>query len=137
MLSPRPRRSKSALVLLMLFSLLLQVQTVFACQIDENMSGEIEHCCCDDGLESTPMSSDDSCCDYSGVLEFSGIDPDDRQSAIIDFQALLKLPPAALHLLYELLPERTPSAVSLSLVDTPSLATVGRHTYLSTLRLRI
>ncbi len=83
------------------------------------------------------MSSDDSCCDYSGVLEFSGIDPDERQSAIIDFQALLKLPPSALHLLYELFPESMVATVSLSLVDTPSLATVGRHTYLSTLRLRI
>lgn len=133
----RPRRSKSVLVLLMLFSLLLQVQAVFACQVDETMSGSVEHCCCDHDAEPSTMSKDNACCDYSSALELAGSDPDDRQSVVVDMQPLLKLPPPALQLLYALLPENLVPVAAVSYSTIQPLSERGRQTYLSTLRLRI
>ncbi len=124
------------LVVALLLSLAVQAQGVFACQLDESMSGAMEHCCCDgDAMDSMP-STQGGCCDFDVQLQLTGSDPEDQHDALfLDVQPLLKLPPTAVSSdLYSL---AAPTAVTASHYVDHTLARAGRTTYLSTLRLRI
>lgn len=125
-----------ALVIALLLSLAVQAQGVFACQLDESMSGAMEHCCCDgDAMDSTP-STQGGCCDFDVQLELTGSDPEDQHDVLfLDIQPLLKLPPTAAS--FDFYPSVAPTAVTASYYIDHALARTGRATYLSTLRLRI
>ena len=125
-----------ALVVALLLSLAVQAQGVFACQLDESMSGAMEHCCCDgDAMDSMP-STQGGCCDFDVQLQLTGSDPEDQHDVLfLDIQPLLKLPPTAAS--FDFYPSAAPAAVVASRYVDHALAKSGRTTYLSTLRLRI
>ncbi len=133
---------KKAIVAFMLLSLLLQVQTVFACQMMDH-SGPIEHCCCDDMAanenadETTKEQS--KCCDISNELTVKAADTDGGGPVALSSHSSLDPHSATLvFLLVTLWPELVQpqsSPIIRDLNDDPGHP--GTQTYLSTLRLRI
>ena len=126
-----------ALVIALLLSLAVQAQDVFACQLDESMSGAMEQCCCDSDAMDPMPSTQGGCCDFGVQLQLTGSDPEDQHDVLfLDIQPLLKLPPTAASFdFYPLV--GVPTAVVASRYLDHALAKIGRTTYLSTLRLRI
>lgn len=129
------------LAALLLWSLLFQIQTVFACQMMEH-SGPIEDCCCDDMAinESADEASDNrsECCDISNELTLKA-DAGEQQPATVFSRSSLDPPPVTLvFLLVTLWPELVQSQPSLVIWDLETNpGHPGTRTYLSTLRLRI
>ena len=127
------RFSQKAFVLLLLLSLLLQVQSVFACQMMER-SGNVADCCCDDEPENKP-----DCCDYSSELALKALPDEVEEALATQLNQLSELSsPVFITLLFSLW----------SIEPQPILALIawdfdhdpgdpGSATYLSTLRLRI
>jgi hypothetical protein len=141
---------KKATVVLVLLGLLLQVQTVFACQMMDH-SGPIEHCCCGemaahkqsdnqvDNQSDHDQTRTSACCDISSGLSFKAGDLENEDPIAIQSHSAFELPPAALvFLLVSLWPETAgpPSSPDLWDLDTKP-GSPGTATYLSTLRLRI
>lgn len=126
----------------MLLSLLLQVQTVFACQMMDH-SGPIEHCCCDNMAaneysdEATKEQS--KCCDISNEVTIKAADTDGGEPIAHSSHSSLDPHSATLvFLLVTLWPELVQpqsSPIIRDLNDDPGHP--GTQTYLSTLRLRI
>lgn len=125
----------------MLCALLLQVQTVFACQMMDQ-SESIEHCCCDDDASSTAMCNDQTdsaqCCKYSINIAMD-IAGDGSDPVIITSHSSLDPPPITIvFLLAALWPDISQAALPLVLWDLASKpANSGTNTWLSTLRLRL
>ncbi len=134
--------TKKVLAVLLLCSLLLQIQTVFACQMMDH-SGPIEQCCCDDMATSkgTTEASDErlGCCDISNELTIKAMDTDGDEPVAISSHSSLDPPAAALvFLLVTLWPELVQSQPSPATSDLDAdPGHPGTQTYLSTLRLRI
>jgi|TARA_B100000683_G_scaffold274058_1_gene321231 hypothetical protein len=132
---------KKAIVAFMLLGLLLQVQTVFACQMMDH-SGPIEHCCCDDmaANENIDEATDEQskCCDISTELTVKA-DADEDEPVTISSNSSLDPPVATLvFLLVTLWPELAQSQSSPIIRDlNADPGHPGTQTYLSTLRLRI
>ncbi|WP_338352569.1 hypothetical protein [Thalassolituus oleivorans] len=134
--------AKQALVALMLCSVLLQIQTVFACQMMDH-SGPIEHCCCDDMASQNGSDAAQTepaiCCDIHTELTLKAVDVDGDEPVILTSHSSLDPPPATMvFLLVTLWPElvhASPSPVVWDLASKP--AHPGTSTWLSTLRLRI
>lgn len=124
------------LVFTLLLSLTVQAQGMFVCQLDEGMTGAMEHCCCDgDSMEAMPPM-EGGCCDFEVHFQLTGPDPDDRHDVVfLDIQPLLKLPPTATSVNFYSL--TASSVVAVTDYADGSFAKKGRTTYLSTLRLRI
>ena len=132
---------KKATVAVMLLSLLLQVQTVFACQMMDH-SGPIKHCCCGD-MATQKQSNEDqtnhsSCCDISSelTLKASDLEADDP---VTPPGLAFELSQATLvFLLVTLWPEFATHPTSAEVWDFHADPdNPGTQTYLSTLRLRI
>ncbi len=134
--------AKKALVALILCSVLLQIQTVFACQMMDH-SGPIEHCCCDEMASQkgsdTEQIEHSLCCDITTELTLKAVDADTDEPVILASYSSLDPPPATVvFLLVTLWPERTqtsPPPITWDLASKP--AHPGTSTWLSTLRLRI
>jgi len=126
---------------MMLCALLLQVQSVFACQMMDN-SGPIEQCCCDD--ESSPAAVGEAqhsamqCCDY-GLEVSMDVDIDEDHPVLLTSHSSLDPPPIAVYfILAALWPELEQTSPAPALWDLDSQpAHPGTETWLSTLRLRI
>lgn len=133
---------KQAIVAFMLLGLLLQVQTVFACQMMDH-SGPVEHCCCDDmaANENTDEASGECsvCCDISNELTIKAADTDGDEPVALSSHSSLDPPAARLaFLLVTLWPELVQSQPSPAIWDLKADPRhPGTQTYLSTLRLRI
>ncbi len=133
---------KKVTVAIMLLSLLLQVQTVFACEMMD-YNGPIEHCCCDE-MESQKKESNDldgtsDCCDIHGELFFKASDLQGDEPIILQANPAFELPQATLiFLLVSLWPDINHPKFSPDLwhLDADP-GNPGTATYLSTLRLRI
>jgi len=133
--------AKRALTVLMLCALLLQVQSVFACQMMDH-GGPVEHCCCDG--ESSPMAGSElqnsamQCCDY-GVEVSMDVDINEGHSVLLISHSSLDPPPIGVFfILATLWPEfkqTSPTPVLWDLESQP--AHPGTNTWLSTFRLRI
>ena len=132
---------KKVTVAIMLLSLLLQVQTVFACQMMDH-GGPIKHCCCDDMDTQREVEEDQTnhsfCCDISSelTLKASDIEADDP---VTQPSPTFEIPQVKLaFLLVSLLPELTDAHTRTGIVDFHTdPGHPGTATYLSTLRLRI
>lgn len=127
---------------LVILSLLLNVETVFACQMMGH-SGPIEHCCCDEMKQQKAagaMKAATVCCDFDTELTVKLIDIDkDKPFVFVDSYAFD--PPAwlAISLLFFLLWSaliRSLPGLFLSRPDGDP-GHVGTQTWLSTSRLRI
>ena len=136
------RHYPRALVVMVLLSLLMQVQTVFACQMMEH-SGHAEHCCCD--ASASPKKSelstehDKPCCDFSSEISIKDPQLEDSVPAITQQNQSLEISPAALfYFITSLWPLEIARPVPLIVWDFDNdPGDPGTHTYLSTLRLRI
>ncbi len=132
---------KKVTVAIMLLSLLLQVQTVFACQMMDH-GGPIKHCCCDDMDTQREVEKDQTnhsfCCDISSelTLKASDIEADDP---VTQPAPTFEIPQVKLvFLLISLWPELTNNPSSMGIVEFHTdPGHPGTATYLSTLRLRI
>ncbi len=127
---------------MVLLSLLLQVQSVFACQMMDH-NGLAEHCCCGEmkdamasGENQVPASP---CCDFSSELTLKGADLESNEPVAIQAQSSLELPQAAfLFILASLWPFEPDLSFQQTFWDwDTNPGHPGTHTYLSTLRLRI
>lgn len=125
----------------MLLGLLLQVQTVFACQMMEH-SGPIKHCCC--GEMATQKQSDDEashspCCDIGTELTLKASDTENNEAVALQSTPVLELPQATfVFLMVSLWPEIANPPLSPESWDLDAdPGDPGTGTYLSTLRLRI
>ncbi len=136
------RLYRKALTLMVLLSLLMQVQTVFACQMMEH-SGHAEHCCCDE-MVSTRNSDhntehDSPCCDFSSEIVLKDPQLEDSQPVNIQQNHSLELPLAAIvYILANLWPldvAQSTQSIIWDFNNDPD--DPGSDTYLSTLRLRI
>lgn len=132
---------KKALTVVMLCALLLQVQTVFACQMMDH-SGPIEHCCCDD--DASPMAIENNqhdamqCCEVSINVSMD-VESDEIEPVVRTSHSSLDPPPiTVVFLLAALWPEVTQVSQPPVLWDLESKpAHPGTSTWLSTSRLRI
>ena len=133
--------AKMVLTVVMLCALLLQVQTVFACQMMDH-SGPIEHCCCDDDSSPMAMGNDQAssmqCCEYSLNVSM-GVEVDENEPVILTSYSSLDPPPTTIvFLLVALWPELTQASQPPLHWDLESQpAHPGTSTWLSTSRLRI
>lgn len=125
----------------MLLGLLLQVQTVFACQMMEH-SGPIKHCCC--GEMATQKQSDDEashspCCDIGTELTLKASDTETNEVVALQSNPTLELPQATfVFLIVSLWPEIANPPLRPEIWDLDAdPGSPGTGTYLSTLRLRI
>ncbi|MBL4865609.1 MAG: hypothetical protein JKY67_04450 [Pseudomonadales bacterium] len=133
---------KKAIVALMLLGLLLQVQTVFACQMMEH-SGPIKHCCCGD--MAVQKQADDgqsehlSCCDISTELTLKASDLESNDPVALQSGPAFELPQTTLvFLLVSLWPEVANPPLLPEIWDLDAdPGSPGTNIYLSTLRLRI
>lgn len=136
--------SRKALVAIMLLSLLMQVQSVFACQMMEH-SGPIENCCCEDMAASIERSDlkdtneGDACCEIEANLSLKELDLEDDAAVISKINSSAELPTVALVFLITTFWPELGSTDSndrgWSIESDPS--NPGTSTYLSTQRLRI
>lgn len=127
---------------MVLLSLLLQAQSVFACQMMDH-SGAAEHCCCD-AMKLKKDSNDNPetaspCCDFSSRLTLKGAGLEDEDPIVVQSQSSFELPPAAFILVLADLwrVETGPSQPRTFWVWDSDPDNPGTHTYLSTQRLRI
>lgn len=135
-------RLKQLLAVFMLLSLLVQIETVFACHMMAN-SGPIKHCCCAESKSATDPapqhSADDGkelCCDFNTALNLndSASDSDSPWAAPTGFSLQLSYL-AALISLAAVLMLGTDKAGHLFPHHLPGHA--GTYTWLYTQRLRI
>ena len=118
-------------------SLLVQVQSTFACNMMDHPSGPVKECCCHHkSTAPNPDSDQKPCCDYSLELSFKS-SPDGSAPLVLPVQLELNapvdvLPSYTLAWTHEDLV--TSSPVWLHDFDPPNS---GTDTYLTTLRLRI
>lgn len=134
-------RWRNALLLLTLISVLLQVQSAFACQMME-VSGPAKDCCCGDPVDRadllglTQTHHGDPCCDFSLEVSFNELDV--GSAPLWSPAQLLDHDPPDVPLAYTLpivpVPVRHATVASYS-VTNPS--DPGSQTYLATQRLRI
>jgi len=135
---------KNVTLAIMLLSLLLQVQTVFACQMMDR-SGVIEHCCCGEiakqQLSNKDQSLQASCCDISSELSLTDGELESTHPNIPSNFVSFELSQAALAIiLVSLWPD-------INVYDQPiqtaewdfqtDPGSPGTSTYLTTSRLRI
>ncbi|MBL4865872.1 MAG: hypothetical protein JKY67_05805 [Pseudomonadales bacterium] len=138
----KQRNHCKALVVLILLSLVLQVQPVFACQMNSN-SGLMKHCCCDK-MKSHEDSGDKQagispCCDFSAEVQLKSSSDLAEEAITVQSQSSPKLSPmtfvvVSLTLWPDLVDQPTHRFFRYWDVDPGH---PGTHTYLSTLRLRI
>ncbi|WP_069945649.1 hypothetical protein [Alteromonas macleodii] len=137
--------TRKALVAIMLLSLLMQVQSVFACQMMDH-SGPIEECCCENMAAASIERSDlkdsnegDACCEIEANLSLKELDLEDDAAVISKINSSAELPIGALIFLVTTLWPELGSTDSndrgWSFESDPS--NPGTSTYLSTQRLRI
>lgn len=127
---------------MVLLGLLLQVQTVFACQMMEH-SGHAEHCCCDemvtDNNAKKTAEHDSPCCDFNSEISLKNAQVEDDEPVIFQQNYLVELPHSALFYiiasLWSLEIEPPVQFIAWNFDHDPSV--LGTDTYLSTLRLRI
>ena len=133
---------KKAMLVLLLLSLLLQVQPVYACVMMEH-SGPSEHCCCEEMAVNKQtdqvQATTPGCCEISSQLTFKASDTEDQQAVAITSPSSREIPvPTLVLILVSLWPEILVAAPSLQPwhfdVDPDDPAT---PLYLSTQRLRI
>lgn len=132
-------------MILILLSLLLQVQSVFACELS-GQSGLVEHCCCDEMKKSQGRQEGDNveyesqCCDFSAELLLkTGAGDVDVEPLTVHSPPFVQIPPDISVV------ESTivwPKVVNVLLQTPTSSSNIGLNhpgsqTYLSTLRLRI
>ena len=132
-------------MILILLSLLLQVQSVFACELS-GQSGLVEHCCCDEMKKSQGRQEGDNveyesqCCDFSAELLLkTGAGDVDVEPPTVHSQYYIQLPPDISVVESTIVWPRIvdiPSRAPISLNDI-GLNHPGTQTYLSTRRLRI
>lgn len=133
---------KKAIVAFMLLGLLLQAQTVFACQMME-LSGPIKHCCCDETARQKQSDVDQvrhsTCCDIGTELTLKASDPETNEAVTLQLSPAFELPQATLVLLIvSLWPEIANPPLPPEIWDLDAdPGSPGTGTYLSTLRLRI
>lgn len=126
----------------MLLGLLLQVQTVFACQMMDH-SGPIEHCCCGEMAaqkQSSDGQSDHSpCCDISTELTLKASDLETNEPVALQSSPAFELPQATfVFLIVSLWPETANPPLPPANRDLDAdPGSPGTDTYLSTLRLRL
>ncbi|WP_345422056.1 hypothetical protein [Halioxenophilus aromaticivorans] len=133
--------AKRALTVMMLCALLLQVQSVFACQMMDH-SGPIEHCCCDEESSSMAVAEHQNsamqCCDY-GVEISMDVNIDEDHPVLLTSHSSLDPPPIAVFFILAALwpdfEQVSPAPVLWDLDSQP--AHPGTDTWLSTFRLRI
>lgn len=128
------------LVVMVFLGLLLQVQTVFACQMMDH-GGLAKDCCCDEmkamkGSDDTQESSS-PCCDFSSELTFKGTDLEDEDPVVVQSQASFELPQATFILILTSLWQIEPDRFYQQPFWDTEPGHPGTDTYLSTLRLRI
>ena len=127
---------------MVLLGLLLQVQTVFACQMMEH-SGHAEHCCCDemvtDNNAKKTAEHDSPCCDFNSEISLKNPQVEDDEPVILQQNYLLELPQVTLfYIITSLWPleiKQPVQFIAWEFGHNPSA--LGTDTYLSTLRLRI
>ena len=127
---------------MVLLSLLLQVQSVFACQMMDH-SGLTKHCCCDDMMaakgSNDPHELASPCCDFSSELTLKGADLEDGEPVAVQAQPSPELPQAAfISILASLWPDEIDLSQQQTFWDWESdPGHLGTDIYLSTQRLRI
>ncbi|WHI47253.1 hypothetical protein [Microbulbifer sp. VAAF005] len=116
-----------------LLLLMLQVQTVLACEMMEDPKPSAE-CCCDDMAKGS--DSDDDCCDYDAQVSLK-TSLDDHQVAVTAAYLNLELPQLAPPPTYQWPQILAPPFGAPELSPTAIESHPGNRTWLATLRLRI
>lgn len=128
---------RTLLVIVTVLSLLLQVQSTFACEMMDHQSGPVKECCCDHkSTAPNPDPDQKPCCDFSLDLSFKN-NPDGSAPLVLPLQLDLSPP-------IDIVPSYTFAWTHQDLVSSKPVwlhdyapPNSGTDTYLTTLRLRI
>jgi len=126
-------------VLLTGFMLLVQAESLFACEMME-LGGNTHECCCGDSpMDATADTSEASCCTFSqGIILKSTSGEEDSQPLLLQKKPTVDPPLWLLvHAIFYFSPIDEPLIAALPADDFISPSLPGSHTWLATLRLRI
>ncbi|MFC6633084.1 hypothetical protein [Microbulbifer taiwanensis] len=116
-----------------LLALLLQVQTVFACEMMEH-SGPVSECCC--GEMAPGQEADCGCCTLDTRVSLKA-EAQDQQAALPAAQLALELPQLAAPPRAQWPPILAPPSAPVSIPAFKDPPHPGNRTWLATLRLRL
>jgi hypothetical protein len=131
---------RRSLAFLATLALLIQAQSLFACDMME-ISGAKHDCCCTDmALDIAIHGSDSGCCTFTQSVTVHGAGNDEPSEPFIQLPKPSLDPPTVwliADFTFTSITFEATSDSSLPLLDVLLLTLPGSHTYLATLRLRI
>lgn len=131
---------RRTLALLAALALLIQAQSLFACEMMD-VSGAVHDCCCADMAMDVAVDGGDSgCCTFTQTVTVHGAGDAERSEPFIQLPKPSIDPPSLwlnAHSFFTELTFETTVDTPLPSFDVVQLSLPGSHTYLATLRLRI